>query len=166
MAAIPRLVPRAAATAALGLLAACAVRPGDHAGPAPTPPPIAAPAPGPASSPALGHAAIAPAAGGITDAQVRAYVLSHRMPATLTTSDVAILATRFVTAQQVRLMLHSAHLGLPEDEPMCVVVMSGRFVFSGPPGQTPTFPYGIEVFDARTGNLIQSGGMPRVPDGR
>jgi hypothetical protein len=145
-------------------LAACAAQP--H-GQAPVPPPIVEPPPGAAGAAAVGHAAIAPTGpAGITDDQVRAYVLSHRVPATVQTTNLAILATRFITAQEVRQMLHSARLGLPEDEPMCVVVMSGKFVFAGPPGQTPTFPYGVEVFDARTGNLMQSGGMPRLPEGR
>jgi hypothetical protein len=154
---------RLAIGVSLGLLAGCTPQRGQ----APTPPAIVEPAPGATGLPASGHAAIAPSGpAGITDAEVRAFVLSHRVPAALQASDVAILSTSFVTAQEVRARLHSARLGLPDDAPLCLVVLSGRFVFSGPPGQTPTFPYGIEVFDARTGNLIQSGGMPRVPEGR
>lgn len=150
--------------AGLGVVMGCTPQP---RGEAPVPPPIVAPAPGATGLPAVGHAAIVPAGGaGITDAEVRAYVLSHRVPATLQASDVAILSTSFVTAQEVRARLHSAKLGLPDNAPLCLVVLSGKFVFSGPPGQTPTFPIGIEVFDARTGNLIQSGGMPRAPEGR
>ena len=122
------------------------------------------PDPGAVGKPASGRAAIpvSPPNSQISDAQVRSYVTSHRIPHAQAT-DVAILSTSFITSQQVRSLLHSANLGLPDDEPMCVVVMSGKFVFSGPPGATPTFPIAVEVFDARTGNLLQAGGLPRAP---
>lgn len=122
------------------------------------------PAPGAVGLPASGRAAITPAANAqITDAQVRSYVLSHRVPRALQATNVVILSTSFISSQQVRSLLHSANLGVPDQEPMCLVIMSGKFVFSGPPGQTPTFPIAVEVFDARTGNLLQSGGLPRQP---
>jgi hypothetical protein len=44
-----------------------------------------------------------------------------------------------------------------------LILLTGRFTFSGPPGVTPAFPVGVEAFDARTGNLLQAGGLPRLP---
>jgi hypothetical protein len=85
------------------------------------------------------------------------------MPRALQATNLAILSTGFISSKEVRSLLHSARLGVPDEEPMCLVIMSGKFVFSGPPGQTPTFPIGVEVFDARTGNLMQYGGLPRPP---
>jgi hypothetical protein len=124
------------------------------------------PTPGAVGSPASGRAAIRPRHQNelITDAQVRSYVLSHRVPHAQAT-NVTILSTSFISSQQVRSLFHSANLGLPDLEPMCLVVMSGRFVFSGPPGARLTFPIALEVFDARTGNLLQAGGLPRPPEG-
>jgi hypothetical protein len=40
--------------------------------------------------------------------------------------------------------------------------MTGRLTFARP-GVTPAFPVGVEVFDARSGNLLQAGGLPRLP---
>ena len=129
----------------------------------PKPAPAFEPDPSAVGKPASGRAAIAaPASGQITEAQVRDYVTSHRLPHADAT-NVAIVSTSFLTHQQVRTLLHSANLGLPDDAPLCLVVMSGKFAFSGPPGATPTFPYADEVFDARTGNLLQAGGLPRAP---
>jgi hypothetical protein len=132
--------------------------------PGPTPPPVVEPAPGASGMPSSGSVAIAPLPNApITAAQVRDYVLSHRVPGALRATNMAILSTNFVTHQQLRTLLHSARLGIPDQEQVCLVVMSGTFAFGGPPGQTPTFPFAIEVFDARTGNLLQYGGRPRAP---
>ena len=128
--------------------------------------PIVEPGPGETGQAPSGHPAITPQGGQpITEAQVRSYVLSHRVPGTLQATDTAVVSVSFMTHQQVRALLHSANLGIPDQEPMCVVILSGKFVFTGPPGQTPTFPFGVEVFNARTGNFMQSGGLPRQPAG-
>jgi len=74
-----------------------------------------------------------------------------------------IASTSFIGRQQVSSLLHSAKIQAPDTEPLCLVVMSGKFAFSGPPGRTQTFPFAIEVFDARTGNLLQSGGSSQLP---
>ena len=143
--------------AALNLAVGCGKQP-PKAGPG------VEPTPGAVGLPASGRAAIPapPANAQITDAQVRSYVLSHRVPHAQATNMV-ILSTNFISSQQVRSLLHSANLGLPDEEPMCLVILSGKFVFSGPPGATSTFPIAVEVFDARTGNLLQAGGLPRPP---
>lgn len=131
----------------------------------PKPVPVVEPAPGAVGLPASGGAAITPLANSqITDAQVRSYVLSHRVPRALRATNVAVLSSSFISSKQVRALLHSASLGVPDEEPMCLVVMSGEFVFSGPPGShTATFPIAVELFNARTGNLLQVGGLPRPP---
>lgn len=128
--------------------------------------PIVEPGPGETGLVPSGRAAVTPQGGQpITESQVRSYVQSHRLPGALQATDMAIVSVSFLTHQQVRALLHSANLGIPDEEPMCVVILSGKFVFSGPPGQTPTFPFGVEVFNARTGNFMQSGGLPRQPTG-
>ncbi len=130
---------------------------------APKPVPVVEPAPHAVSLPSSGRAAITPPANAqITDAQVRSFVLSHHVPRAEAT-NVSIVSTSFISSEQVRSLLHSAKLGAPDQEPMCLVIMSGKFVFSGPPGQTLTFPIAAEVFDARTGNLLQYGGLLRSP---
>jgi len=142
--------------AALSLAGGCAKQP-------PPPVPVVEPAPGAVGLPATGRTAItAPANAQITDAQVRDFVMSHHVPRARAT-NVAIVSTSFISSEHVRTLLHSAKLGVPDQEPMCLVVMSGEFVFSGPPGQTLTFPIAVEVFDARTGNLLQYGGLPHPP---
>jgi hypothetical protein len=125
--------------------------------------PVVEPAPGAAGSPASGIRAITPAASAqITETQVRSFVLSHHVPRAQAT-NLAIVSVSFITSEQVRSLLHSPKIGVPDQEPMCVVIMSGTFVFSGPPGHTVTYPIAVEVFDARTGNLMQSGGLARPP---
>jgi hypothetical protein len=139
---------------------ACAREPAN----APKPVPIVSPAPGATGLPAVGRPAITPFANAtITAAQVRSYVLSHRVPFALRATNVTIRSISFVNGAQVRAALRSARLGVSDREPLCLVVMSGTFVFTGPPGRPPAFPIGIEVFDARTGHLLQSGGLPRAP---
>ena len=130
------------------------------------PAPVASFEPDPAAvgKAASGRAAIAaPAANAqITEEQVRNYVTSHRLPHADAT-NVSIVSTRLLTHQEVRSLLHSANLGLPDNQQLWLVVMSGKFAFSGPPGANPTFPFAVEVFDARTGNLLQAGGLPHAP---
>lgn len=147
------------AAALLALLPAC--KPTREA---PKPVAVIPPAPGATGGAFTGHRAITPVGSNlITEAQVREYVGSHRVPGTLQASNASITSVKFLSSQQVRTLLHSANLGLSDDAPLCLVLLSGKFVFSGPPGQTPTFPVGDEVFDARTGNLLQWGGLPTAP---
>jgi hypothetical protein len=146
--------------AALSFVAGCKKQPAT----APKPVAVVEPAPGAVGLPASGGAAIAPAANGqITDAQVRSYVLSHRVPPAVQSSNVAIVSTSFITSQQVSSLLHTAKIGVPDQEPMCLVIMSGSFVFRGPRGATSLFPIAVEVFDARTGRLMQAGGLSHPP---
>jgi hypothetical protein len=125
---------------------------------------IVEPAPGAAGAHASGGAAISPPANGqITDEQVRSYVLAHRVPPAVEATNVAVVSTSFITSQEVSSLLHTARIALPDQAPMCLVVLSGRFSFRGPGGATATFPMAIEVFDARTGRLMQTGGLSSPP---
>jgi hypothetical protein len=149
--------------AALSLAAGCKKDPTTTAT-APKPVAIVEPAPGAVGAHASGGAAIAPQANGqITDEQVRAYVLSHRVPPAVQATNVAIVSTSFITNQQVSSLLRTARIGVPDQEPMVLVVLSGSFAFRGPGGATSTFPIAVEVFDARTGRLMQAGGLPSPP---
>ncbi len=149
------------ATAATLLSAGCMGQPMGRQ--PPTPVPVVEPAAGATGAPVSGATAIAPQPGAqISDAQIHDFVMVHRVPGALAT-NLTIVSTNLVTHQQLRAILHSANLGLADRAPLYLVVMSGTFVFSGPPGQKPTYPYAIEVFDARTGNLLQIGGLPRAP---
>jgi hypothetical protein len=130
-----------------------------------TPVPIVTPAPNATGMTASGSTAVPPAEhGAITEAQVRSYVLTHRVPHALSATNVAVRSITFMPARQVSAVLHSSKLSVPDEQPMCLVIMTGTFVFPAPRGVArPTFPIGIEVFDARTGNVLQSGGLPRPP---
>jgi hypothetical protein len=136
---------------------------------APTPVPIVEPATGAVGLTASGVPAIAVAAAGskITHSDVREYVLSHPLPGTIKTANVTIVSTTFLPNNGVSTMLHTPRIGVSAQEAMCVVVLSGQFTFSGPPKASATFPIAVEVFDARTGHLMQYGGLshpPRPPE--
>jgi hypothetical protein len=149
--------------AALSLAAGCKKDPTTTAT-TPKPVAIVEPAPGAVGAHASGGAAIAPPANGqITDEQVRNYVLAHRVPPAVEAANVAIVSTSFITSHEVSSLLHTARIAVPDQEPMCLVVLSGRFSFRGPGGATSTFPVAIEVFNARTGRLMQAGGLSSPP---
>ena len=145
--------------AAFSLATACNRQPNKK----PAPVEVVKPAPGAVGAQATGGAAIAPSNGPITDAQVRSYVVSHRVPAAVQATNVAVVSTSFITNQQVSDLLHTPKIGVADQEPMCLVVLSGNFVFRGPRGTTAAFPVAIEVFDAQTGHLMQAGGLPGPP---
>jgi hypothetical protein len=151
---------------ALSLVAGCATQSNGIPRSAAPPPPLPEKqfAAGAAPASWTGAAAIVPPPDSpITDAQVRAYVLSHRVPLTVNATNVAVVSTSFVSSRKVSDLLQTPRMGVPDEEPMCLVVMSGKFVFGGPPGANPTYPVGVEVFDARTGNVLQVGGMLSPP---
>jgi hypothetical protein len=146
----------------LSLGAGCSRQPRQPSEP-PKSVPVVEPPQGAAGARASGMRAITPAANAqITETQVRNFVLSHHLPRARAT-NMAIVSVSFMATGQVSSLLHSARIGVPDQDPMCVVIMSGTFVFTGPPGHTVTYPVAVEVFDARTGNLMQSGGLARPP---
>ncbi len=62
-------------------------------------------------------------------------------------------------------ILGGKNTGLPSTKPLCYVELKGNFTFSGPPspnhpqGTTVTHNTGFRVFDAKTGNLMLTGGF-------
>jgi hypothetical protein len=154
-----RLAAVLVAAVVAGLGAGCA----SHAPTPPRPVPVVPPASGSTGLTAIGERAITPQNGQITDAQVRSYVQSHAVPRALSAANIAIKSISFLPSNQVSARLHSASLDVPAQEPICLVLMTGTFVFAGPPGDVPAFPVGVEAFDAKTGNLLQAGGLPALP---
>lgn len=149
---------------ALLTTAACARKPPPGKAP-PKPVPIVTPSNGAIGMEPTGLAAIAapspPAL--ITEAQVRSYVSSHRFPGVLASSNANVQSVTQLNAQQVSAVLKTAPIAVASQVPMWLVVLTGQFLFSGPPGPTSTFPVAVEVFNARTGQLMQYGGMMRAP---
>jgi hypothetical protein len=82
---------------------------------------------------------------------------------TLQATNVRIVSVTPLRNQQVSAALGTARIGVADQQPMWVVVLSGNFIFSGPPRASAVFPYAIEVFNARTGQLMQYGGLERAP---
>jgi hypothetical protein len=129
----------------------------------PKPVAVVEPSPGAPRLHASGQPAISPPSNAqISEAQVRSFVMSHHVPRA-EVKNLAIISISFTSSAEVSSLLHTAKIDLPDQEPTCLVVMSGNFVFSGPPGRTFKFPTAIEVFDAKTGNLLQYGGLARPP---
>jgi hypothetical protein len=165
MAAMRRYATDILLVASLSLLGRCKKQ--KQPSEVPKPVPIVPTAPGAVAMPVSGRPAIAPANNApITEAQVRSYVASHGFPHTVTASSVAIQSVTFMTSQQVRSLLHSANLGFPDQESLCLVILTGKFIVSGPSKQTVAYPVGDMVFHARTGNLLQYGALPRAPEPR
>lgn len=126
---------------------------------------VVEPAAGATGQSASGRAAITPSFNSqITESQLRSYVMARAVPRTLSTEHVAVHSIAFMSSRRVSRLLQSAPLAVPGREPMWLVIMTGRFVFAGPEGATPAFPVAVEVFDAKTGSLLQSGGLPKLPN--
>jgi hypothetical protein len=92
----------------------------------------------------------------------REYVLAHPLPAFAGGKNEKPTITRaeFLTSKQVKQILHGAGTGFADDQLLCYVELQGPFTFSGPPRTTATYPRGIMIFNAATGNFIMSGGIP------
>jgi hypothetical protein len=73
------------------------------------------------------------------------------------------------TAKTVAAVLRGKTTGLPDATPVCYVELQGEFAISAPPSKRGSqqrrvlFNRSFEVFDARTGNLILSGGFIHPP---
>lgn len=95
-----------------------------------------------------------------TVADVQAYLKTHRFvggpPVKGTT--VGIISIQFITSEQASVLMHGKGTGLSPTAEVCYVKLRGPFTPVAPvaPGakQLPTVPYGVEIFDARTGNLL------------
>ena len=68
--------------------------------------------------------------------------------------------TEFLTSREVKERLHGLTTGFAADHVLCYVELQGPFSFSGPQGVVATYSRGVLIFDAQTGNLVISGGIP------
>ncbi len=109
-----------------------------------------------------GRAAIKPTLSGVPSFSLdaaRAYAESGRIPIGVA-RNVHATDAKFLTSTEVSKRLDGATTGLPDDAQLCFVEMQGDFTFAGPSGSDPHFTRGFEVFDAKSGNLLLSGGLP------
>src|SRR5262249_2395749 len=86
----------------------------------------------------------------------REYVMAHPLPAFAGRKNEkpAITRAEFLTSKQVREILRGASTGFPDNQLLCYVELQGPFIFSGPPKTAVTYPRGIMIFNAATGNFI------------
>jgi hypothetical protein len=113
----------------------------------------------------VGSAAIKPASQSVPSFNVEAareYVMAHPFPAFAGGKGKRPTITRaeFLTSKQVTEILRGASTGFADDQLLCYVELKGPFTFSGPPNTTVTYPRGIMIFHAATGNFVMSGGIP------
>jgi hypothetical protein len=98
---------------------------------------------------------------------VRAFVMAHPLPRNANRDKTfTIQRIDFLSSKEVTSLLNGESTGFPDDYPLCYVELQGDFAFPGPKGAVATFPRAIEIFDARTGNFLMSGGLPAAPTGR
>lgn len=95
----------------------------------------------------------------ITTADVEAYINTHQFAGGLVVKGAtfSIVSIQFMTSTQASALMKGEETGLAATAPICYVKLHGPFtqVASVPPGvKLPTVAYGIEIFDARTGNLL------------
>ena len=112
----------------------------------------------------VGSAAIKPASQSVPSFTVEAakeYVLANPPHAFATGKNEKLTITRaeFLTSKQVKEILRGANTGFADDQLLCYVELKGPFTFSGPPNTTVTYPRGIMIFHAATGNFVMSGGI-------
>ncbi|HEX3092556.1 MAG TPA: hypothetical protein VHW72_08050 [Candidatus Angelobacter sp.] len=113
----------------------------------------------------VGSAAIKPANQSVPSFTVetaREYVMAHPFPAFAGGKGKKPTITRaeFLTSKQVKEILRGASTGFADDQLLCYVELKGPFTFSGPPNTSVTYPRGIMIFHAATGNFVMSGGIP------
>lgn len=96
-----------------------------------------------------------------TTADVRVYLSTHPfMSGPLVKGATStIVEIKFMTSKQAGVLMHGASVGLPDSSLVCYVKLHGPFTQSNasvPPGakQLPSTEFGVEIFDAQTGNLL------------
>jgi hypothetical protein len=102
----------------------------------------------------------------VSPAQVTAYVTTHRVGRNVATDDSKKLLVgqpHYITNGDVKKALNGEGAGLPDAAPVVFVTLQGMFTFPGPHGVSAEYPYGFEVFDAKTGNLLLFGGLDQPP---
>lgn len=97
---------------------------------------------------------------GITTTDVQAYLRIHPFVGgpPVKGVTVSIETIQFMTSKQASALMDGEETGLPDTATVCYVKLHGPFTVVGPvpPGaqQLPTVAYGVEIFDAQTGNLL------------
>ena len=95
-----------------------------------------------------------------TVADVQAYFKTHVFLGgpTVKGATVSIISVQFITSKQASVLMRGEETGLPPTATVCYVKLRGPFTLVAPiaPGSKPlpTVPYGVEIFDAQTGNLL------------
>jgi hypothetical protein len=99
-----------------------------------------------------------------TAEDVKRYFQTHTFPGGPTTQGqpIRVDTVQFLRAGDARSrFLQGENLGVPDTELVCYVVLDGPFTLTNvelPPGtksaQVPVVQKGVEVFDARTGNML------------
>ncbi len=90
----------------------------------------------------------------------RTYLKTHPFVGGPTVKGVraSIVSIQFITSEQASVLMRGEQTGLPPTASICYVKLHGPFTPVAPlaPGakQLPTVPYGVEIFDAQTGNLL------------
>jgi hypothetical protein len=152
--------------ATLARSGALAQQPGAAGGSQPYPPPIQRPLPPMHSPPTQpeGSPALAPHLNGtpsFTLDDVKQFVANHQLlkPAN---RDVVhkLISAEFMTSSEASSRLNGVTTGFPDAYMLCLVELQGPFTFTGPVGATAVYPRGVLVFDATTGNLVITGGLP------
>ena len=86
------------------------------------------------------------------------YFKTHNLPKN--GGDVAqiqVSSLEFLTAKEVSSRLGGEPTGLDDNERIGFVILTGQFLFTGPPGQSARFNQAYAAFDAVSGNLLMIG---------
>jgi hypothetical protein len=117
-----------------------------------------------APTPPKGSSAIAPHFAAVpvfTLADAKEYVATHPLPLGAARDyKPQVTHAEFLTSQQVSERLHGVITGFLANHVLCYMELLGPFSFTGPQGALATYSRGVLIFDAETGNLVISGGMP------
>lgn len=96
-----------------------------------------------------------------TIADARAYLQTHPFfgGRTVKGATLHIAAVQFMTSAEASALMHGAETGLPSTSIVCYAKLQGPFTLQGMPAQPgatlpSTVAYGVEIFDAQTGNLL------------
>lgn len=96
-----------------------------------------------------------------TTADVERYVATHPLlPGVSGRVKPTVTKIEFVSSAEASNRLAGETTGFPDDHLLCYVELQGPVTFSGPNGTKVTYPRGVLIFDAQSGNLVILGGMP------
>lgn len=96
-----------------------------------------------------------------TSADVQAYLHTHPFVGgqVVQGATASIASIQFMSSAQASALMHEAATGLPATAPVCYVKLNGPFTQQAAPvapgaKQLSAVAYGVEIFDAQTGNLL------------